>query len=115
CFPDTWRTAEEMMAGVESPSRLVTFHDEGKLAGYAFFVHHLGGSEATLEYVGVSPHFRNRGLARKMILAGARHAREHWNDRELSLTVNVENPAIRLYRSMGFATVYDGVGYRAHL
>ncbi|HKJ54749.1 MAG TPA: GNAT family N-acetyltransferase [Nitriliruptoraceae bacterium] len=59
--------------------------------------------------VGVLPDHRGRGVGRALVEALCQRT-EHLGIRALSLSVEVDNPAVGLYRSCGFATVDEADG-----
>lgn len=59
--------------------------------------------------IGLAPHARGAGVGRRMLEALIDQAREHGFER-LSLSVELDNPAMHLYRRLGFTVVSEADG-----
>ena len=103
CFSDPWpETAFLPELQNELSVWLVAEHD-GKVAGY--IGSQIVPDEADMMNLAVAPEFRRQGLGRKLALALFDALRAH---SVVSLTLEVRDsnePAIRLYESLGFRQV----------
>lgn len=84
--------------------------EAGRVAGYALAAPSARGSEACVLSTGVHPEARGRGLATGLLRAlldrlDAAGTATVW------LTVHPENPAVRLYRRLGFGTAGEEADY----
>ena len=93
---------------------LIRAEDEGELVGVAATTYHAWNRRQVLDELHVSPGRRRQGIARRLLAgvvgtAQRNGAREVWAE-----TQNVNVPAIRAYRRLGFAltgldtTLYAG-------
>jgi len=62
-----------------------------------------GAGIARYQDVGVLPEYRNRGIARCLIGAAARHARERFGARECVIVADADGVARTIYERVGFA------------
>ena len=77
---------------------------DGTLAGYILVIYHRGTRLARLYSIATDPHFRGRGIARRLVEAGERAASDSGRF-IMRLEVATENrPAIALYESLGYQT-----------
>ena len=105
-FPDPW-SRRMLAAAVEDRFTLVLVAEgegaPGGLAGYAVFRH--AADEAELLSLAVAPEARGRGLGRRLSEDGLARVREA-GARVCYLEVRPTNdPAVALYRSLGFRQV----------
>lgn len=112
-FPNTYATADELIAHHNNGENMVFIQAEGKqLCGY-IAVQIDESSECYIDYLGVAPEFRRTGIGRKLITKGLQWGFSHPAVPLAHLTVNRENDAaIGLYVSLGFTHERTLVGYR---
>lgn len=99
------RTLEEIMAGhrAQGPPELWWLVEEaGQPVGVLFLAATPEWKSIDLTYVGVVPEARQRGLGRQIMLQALGEARRAKSD-QMTVSVDARNqPAIRLYQSVGF-------------
>ncbi len=75
-----------------------------EIAGYILVIYHRGTRLARLYSLATAPHFRGRGIARRLVEAGERAASDSGRF-IMRLEVATDNrPAIALYESLGYLT-----------
>lgn len=90
---------------------LVARDEAGRMVGYDWLKLEPGSDEGEIYVVGVAPRLAGRGLGRALVLAGLRRMLERGR-RAATLYVEGDNePALRLYRSLGFADDLVDVQY----
>ena len=103
CFSDPWSRASVAAELSSEWSFWLVAEEDGTLAGYVGS--QLVPPEADMMNLAVAPEFRRQGLGRKLALALFDALRAH---SVVSLTLEVRDsnePAIRLYESLGFRQV----------
>lgn len=84
---------------------------DGTLAGYCWGERGAPGEPGAIGMVGVAPSLQGRGLGRVVTTAGLDLLVEH-GARPIDITVDEANePAVRLYRSVGFEVGWRSVWY----
>lgn len=101
-FPATHTTGAELVVGRdERRLRLVAHDASAGLVGYVAVERQADGS-GYIDYLGVDPSHRRRGLGADLVRAGVAALRERGCER-VHLTVRTDNAAARsLYASLGF-------------
>ena len=104
CFPDPW-TFQMLADSFFEENTLTAAATEGQqLIGYAFLVG--AGEDADLANIAVAPACRGRGVAKSLLGALERAAKERGTKR-IFLEVRVSNaPAMTLYLSCGYVGRY---------
>ena len=103
CFSDPWPEAAFLPELQNELSVWLVAEYDGKVAGY--IGSQIVPDEADMMNLAVAPEFRRQGLGRKLALALFDALRAH---SVVSLTLEVRDsnePAIRLYESLGFRQV----------
>ena len=104
CFPDPWTFRMLADAFFAENDLCLAAEENGALVGYAFAV--LGGGQADIANVAVSPQCRRRGIAKALLAALEKEAAAR-GVKELFLEVRVSNAAaMALYLRCGYAGVY---------
>ena len=112
-FPRSNYTLTYMLSELEKGAVFYTLAEEGQLAGYFFGRAEEESGEAYVDLVGVAGPFRRAGVGRRLMLAGLARLREMPGLHQVNLTVAGGNdPAMRLYDSLGFTKERDMVAYR---
>lgn len=112
-FPRSNYTLDYILEEVDKGAVFLAESDGDQLAGYFFGHVAAGANEAYVELVGVNPDYRRTGLGRRLMLAGLARLRQTPGLSRLSLTVGSDNePALRLYDSLGFVREQDMMGFR---
>lgn len=105
-FPEGYLTPQTLLSTRDGDHRLLVTRDG---AGYLYVQHDRECGEGYIDFLGVAPSARGRGLGRALIDAAA-----HWifvaqGLPRLSLTVRSDRaPALALYRRAGFVEVAAG-------
>ncbi len=102
-FPDTWLTAEAIVAQSEDKMAVFITREGEKVTGYICLSIHPSGQEGTVEYIAVSPVYRGMGLGYKLLQTGLKYLFANKNVQRAQLVVEEENRGPqRLYRKCGF-------------
>ena len=125
CFEGTWgfnpNTVEyiawELKVKGNCHEDIILFRERDEVVGYCWPVTDCGRDSTTskskgrIYMLGVRPERRNRGLGRKLLLAGLWHLKD--KGREIvEITVDSQNTAaVELYSSLGFQIVEDTLWY----
>ena len=111
-FPATYASGREIVDRLAAERQVLVALRHGALAGYTRVLH---GSEdeGYVEYVGVRPEARRRGVGRQLLQAGLAYLMGERRCARVTLTVNDDNVNARhLYESVGFRLVHTGVNLR---
>ena len=107
-FPDTHTPADRLLAKMNV---IVATHD-GVVCGYAAGRIQPDG-EGFIEYLGVDPLYRRRGIGRDLVVALTRELMAASSKGEVALSVDDDRaPARGLYASLGFEAVTSFVAFR---
>ncbi|MFI5620934.1 GNAT family N-acetyltransferase [Streptomyces sp. NPDC051567] len=102
-FPEDDGSDEDEEDGEEDDSRtFVAIDAAGGLAGFAAVSYHPWNRRLTIEDIEVAPEHRGRGVGRTLMGHAVDVAREHGAGHLWLEVTNVNAPAIRAYRRMGF-------------
>lgn len=112
-FPRSNYTLTYMLSELQKGAVFYTLTDENELAGYFFGRAEEESGEAYVDLVGVAEPYRRSGVGRRLMLAGLTRLREMPGLHQVNLTVAGGNdPAMRLYDSLGFVKERDMVAFR---
>lgn len=112
-FPRSNYTLAYMLDEVAKGAVFLILTDGDSLMGYFFGRAEPESGEAYVDLVGVDDAYRGRGLGRRLMLAGLTPLRRMPGLRQVNLTVAGGNdPALRLYDSLGFVKERDMVAFR---
>lgn len=112
-FPGSYLSDDEIAAAIGEDARLVlTARLDDRAAGYLIAQDDAAMDELYVDFLGVSPTARGRGLGRALL----QHAM-HWGARRgrrrAALTVRQDRAgALSLYRQCGFEQVHAGIHWR---
>jgi ribosomal protein S18 acetylase RimI-like enzyme len=107
-FPNTHTPADRLLATMT----VLVATGDGAVCGYAAGRIQPDG-EGYIDYVGVDPAFRRRGVGRDLVVALTRELMPAAPKQEVALSVDDDRAAARaLYASLGFATATSFVAYR---
>lgn len=109
CFSDPWLPG--MLADTVSHSYdwIFVWREEDRVAGYGIL--RILGDEGEIQRIGVAPHWRGRGIGRKLMEGMLGFSREK-EAAAVALEVRQSNePAIQLYQSCGFVKEAVRKGY----
>ncbi|MTI96480.1 MAG: GNAT family N-acetyltransferase [Firmicutes bacterium] len=103
-FPGTYYSGQEILCRRNHLRRLLTCTDGAELNGYIYLEAEPESGGGSLEYIGVKPSARGRGIGLALLTSGLDWLFSFASIDKLRLCVNVENQAaIRLYQRAGFA------------
>ncbi len=115
-FPRSNYTLAYMLDEFAKGAALLLLTDGERLAGYFFGRAEPESGEAYVDLVGVDGAYRGQGLGRRLMLAGLAQLRRMPGLRQVNLTVALGNdPAMRLYDSLGFVRERDMVAFLRRL
>jgi ribosomal protein S18 acetylase RimI-like enzyme len=112
-FPDSYYSDDEIAAAIsDDPSLVLTAWLDGRPAGYLVAKDDTSMDELYVDYLGVDPAFRGRGLGRALLLHAMRWG-EGRGRRRAALTVRQDRAeALSLYLRCGFQQARAGVHWR---
>lgn len=112
-FPGSYLSDDEIVAALgDGPRRVLTAWLDGRPAGYLVAKDDAAMDELYVDYLGVDPAARGRGLGRALLLDAMRWA-EGRGRRRAALTVRQDRvEALSLYLRCGFQQVRAGVHWR---
>lgn len=100
-FPGTHTTGRDLVAGHDDTHRRLVVDVEGAIAGYIAVERQADGS-GYIDYLGVAPSMRRRGLGAELVRAGVAELRR-LDSSPIALTVRLGSDGAReLYASLGF-------------
>lgn len=112
-FPRSNYTLAYMLEEVAKGAVFLILTDGDSLMGYFFGRADPESGEAYVDLIGVDGAYQGRGLGRRLMLAGLAQLRRMPGLRQVNLTVVAGNePAMRLYDSLGFVKERDMVAFR---
>lgn len=116
-FPNTYYDAETIRERLSRENFLRVLKSEsGELQGYAYFEIDPEMSEASLEYLGVSNDFQNKGIGTLILKETLAEMFSYPEINEILLTVDNENDqANHIYRKAGFKTKNVLMSYHLHV
>jgi ribosomal protein S18 acetylase RimI-like enzyme len=115
-FPNTYLTAETILAAVEDRSseaarKVYVYEQDGRVLGYVYGSENLG--EGVVDFLGVDVEARRRGIGRALLSAILNWIFVERGLEKASLTVHDELVnAQALYEQAGFRLLYTGVHQR---
>lgn len=103
-FPNTYLTGNEMVEGLSGKSAIFGLIDKNSnLLGYLYAEAEPEFGEGNIEFVGVTPSSRNKGVGSSLLVKGLEWIFTFPSIEEVTLCVKSDNTkAIRLYTSLGF-------------
>jgi ribosomal protein S18 acetylase RimI-like enzyme len=104
-FPDTHTRGHRLLDDADDHHRRLVAELDGRPVGYVALERSpdTDGDEVYIDFVGVDPRVRRRGLGRRLIEEAVVIGRS-WDCRQAALTVREDNTGARaLYRSLGFS------------
>jgi GNAT superfamily N-acetyltransferase len=112
-FPNTWRSAEELVASDNEAHALFVHREEGRCVGYIHVDADPAEESAHVHYLAVTPGARGRGIGRRLLDQGLDWCFNGRRAESVALTVldGLAN-ARALYESAGFRLLESGVTRR---
>jgi ribosomal protein S18 acetylase RimI-like enzyme len=101
---------EAMTGLILVPARFASIEEDGRIAAQAYGTIHRG--VLVLESVATDPAFRKRGLARRVVAALMDWGRSEGADTAALQCIADNEPALALYRSLGFSRMAYAYHYR---
>lgn len=115
-FPNTYETGPGMIAKIDQDHQVFCCTDGDDVMGYVHPVVAPSAEEGYVEFLGVRPDARRRGLGRRLLLTALQWLFEARQVPQVTLTVyDDRTPARSLYESAGLRLKHSGWGYRADL
>ncbi len=115
CFPDSYTEGGALLASRGEAGRILMTAEGPRFTGYLAASLEEGPSEGFVQYLGVAPDRRGRGLGRRLLAQALRWFQESGMP-QASLTVEDRNTGARgLYESVGFSVFRSGVVLRKDL
>lgn len=116
-FPDTYLSGEEMVKEISEQSIAFGVVDkDSNLLGYLYAEAEPEFGEGSIEFFGVNPASRNKGVGSSLLAKGVEWLFTFPSIEKVSLCVESDNTsAIRLYRSIGFEIEHQLTFYEKKL
>lgn len=113
-FPDTYYNSRTIIERLNNENKLRVLKDgSNELQGYAYVEVNPEMGEASLEYIGISHAFRQKGLGTLLLKETLAEIFSYSNIEEIALVVeNTNSPANTMYRKAGFKKEDILVHYR---
>jgi ribosomal protein S18 acetylase RimI-like enzyme len=114
CFFELPKTLEALRFSLNSPAwaagtAVAAFDPQGQLAGSVLAYPGEEAGWGVVDDVFVLPEWRRRGIAKRLVGEGIRYLREQGLEEVRLDVVQTNEPAISLYRSMGYVTINEEV------
>lgn len=107
-FPGTYYGGRDILGRLNEQHQVLTAHDEVGLCGYVYAEVSPAFGEASLEFVGVAPRARNRGVGTRLVREALAWVFSFAAVAEVTLVVSTRREAaLRLYRAAGFKSKHD--------
>ncbi|WP_461613942.1 GNAT family N-acetyltransferase [Clostridium sp. Marseille-QA1073] len=101
-FPNTYYSGEMIVNKINSKNRVYIYKEKDEIQGYIYVEICPEAQQGNIEYLGVKPDCRGRGLGVKLLNVAIDFVFSHDTIREIILCVNSDNEAIKLYKKCGF-------------
>jgi ribosomal protein S18 acetylase RimI-like enzyme len=112
-FPTSYLPPPALLASLDETHRLFIALDGGAVAGYLYAQHRVEDDDGYVDYLGVEPAARGRGLGRALLRAALDWLIVERGAPWVDLTVRTDRAeALALYAGCGFARLYSGVQWR---
>jgi GNAT superfamily N-acetyltransferase len=115
-FPNAYYSAQRVLNQIDTDHQVFVEAAGGEALGYVYASASGESGEGEIEFLGVRPDVRRKGIGRKLLQTGLDWLFEEKRVNEVTLTVNEENVnARKLYEGAGFNLRYSGVGLRREI
>ncbi len=112
-FPNTYYNSEQILSRISEDNLLLIIQGNMELKGYVYVEASPLHGEGVIEYIAVSPDYRGKGLAKKLMKAALHHLFSYDAVEEIALSVESTNKAaIGLYTDAGFRVKHTLVAYK---
>lgn len=113
-FPKTYYDGSEILNRLNDERRVMIAHENDQLIGYVYFEASREFREGNIEYIGVSPNYRNMGIGSKLIKSALKQLFTEFLIEEIQLCVGAKNEkALKLYKKAGFVEKYNLIAYQS--
>jgi ribosomal protein S18 acetylase RimI-like enzyme len=110
-FPNAYYSAQRVLDQIDGNHQVFVQTDGNQVLGYVFASVSSDADEGEIEFLGVQPGSRHKGLGRKLLKSALYWLFVESKVTHVTLTVNDNNVNARsLYEEVGFRLKYSGVG-----
>ncbi len=107
-FPGTYYDGRDILGRLSEQHQVLTAHDEAGLCGYVYTEVSPAFGEASLEFIGVAPRARGKGVGTRLVREALAWVFSFNAVAEVSLVVSTRREAaLRLYRAAGFELEHE--------
>ncbi len=115
-FPNTYYSGAEIIARLDAANRVLMALEGSQLVGYIYGRVDAGADHGYIDFVGVDPAQRRRGVGRALVSAMTHSLLQDESLNSVKLTVSATNSgAMALYHQLGFERLQTLVAYRRTL
>ncbi|MFS0782663.1 GNAT family N-acetyltransferase [Bacillus sp. 1P06AnD] len=112
-FPVTYYNSSAILEKLDDSHMLYVYVYNGLVAGYIYFVAHEADGTGSIEYLGVDPVFRKRGIGTSLLQKAREMLCEEKRVEKLSICVSEKNKgAVAVYRKAGFEIKHTLYSYK---
>jgi ribosomal protein S18 acetylase RimI-like enzyme len=112
-FPQTYYSGSQILERINHDRQVFIVRDAGQLLGYIYAERQPEFAEAGIEFVGVAPAARGRGIAAKIMQHCLAWIFSVETIQELELVVDQDNPsALKVYERAGFTLLHEMISLR---
>ncbi|MEK5520716.1 MULTISPECIES: GNAT family N-acetyltransferase [Heyndrickxia] len=114
-FPHSYYDGKGIVKRLNNVRKVIVAVEKGLIQGYVYFEANPIFGEGCIEFIGVSPNHRKKGIGRTLIKAALYQLFTKFRISEIQLCVSEKNSrAINLYTSAGFVEKYKLISYRSN-
>ncbi|MGE8203477.1 GNAT family N-acetyltransferase [Heyndrickxia sp. NPDC080065] len=111
-FPETYYDGSTILNRLNDQRKVIVANNNGQLQGYVYFEANPEYKEGSIEFIGVSPDHRKKGIGRNLIKAALNQLFYKFQINEIQLCVDADNEkALKLYMSAGFINKHEVIYY----
>lgn len=111
-FPGTYYSGKEIIELLDQENILLIAEEDNKVIGYIYAKINSEIDDVYIDFIGVDSNYREKGYGKKLLYSALKIFKEN-GVKTLLLWVDKKNEAaIKLYKSIGFATVDNLIAYK---